>query len=508
MKGIDRILTKYPSLKSVAFFHSHILWPSHFETELELIEKFQEKGIKGVNFVCNDALKSCDLNATSEINTCSKCMQSRKNGLSLAKSTFKSIPVKLKDYTFNFSKDVTVGEFKSIHYKSFDVGYAVLSTIVSRYKDPYITIDKYRREIEILAKNAIGAYEFFLKQLTHIQPDLVVLFNGRHAYTRALLRACEAVGIKFFTHERGANQGKYMLFENTLPHDITYFQQCMKESWEGSIHPVPQRIEIAKKFYEDTSKGKSQSWFSFTENQRADLLPVEWNASDYNVVLFLSSEDEFIAIGDKWISPLFTNQLEGLQYIFSKQGDPGNFKYYIRIHPNSKTAVEFVKNVCRFESNRIRIILPDSPISTYQLLFNANKVVTFGSSVGIEATFWGIPSINLGVSFYKGIGVTYNPPSRENVIPMLTDRKLPPMNKSGTYKYAYHLSTFGYEFEIYRPDSLMSGSYRGYNLQAIPKLSQIAFANHIKRPVFINRLLTKAEVTLRYYLHLKRTVSR
>ncbi|WP_375585602.1 hypothetical protein [Cyclobacterium xiamenense] len=508
MKGIDRILTKYPSLKSVAFFHSHILWPSHFETELELMEKFQDKGIAGVNFVCNDVLKSCDLNATSEIDTCSKCIQIRRKGLRLAQSSFKSIPVKFKVHAFYFPKGISVDEFKSTHYKNFDVGYAVLSTIVSRYRDPYITIGKYRSEIEVLVKNAIGLYEFFVEQLTLIQPDLVVLFNGRYAYTRALLRACEVVGIKYFTHERGANQTKYMLFENTLPHDLAYFEKCMKTSWEGGIHPVSEKIEIAKRFYENRRMGKSQSWFSFTENQIPDLLPVEWNANDYNVVFFLSSEDEFIAIGDQWVSPLFTTQLDGLEYIFSKQADIENFKYYIRIHPNSRSAVEFVKKVSQLESDQIRIILPESPISTYQLLFNANKVVTFGSTVGIEAAFWGIPSINLGVSFYKQLNVTYNPASRENVIPMLTDRKLPPKNKSGTYRYAYHLSTFGYQFEIYYPESLMSGRYRGYNLQAIPRLSQIAFANHIKRPVFINRLLTKAEVKLRYYLHLRRTFGR
>lgn len=39
MRGIERILTIYPLIKSVAIFHSHILWPSYFEIELEMVVK-------------------------------------------------------------------------------------------------------------------------------------------------------------------------------------------------------------------------------------------------------------------------------------------------------------------------------------------------------------------------------------------------------------------------------------------------------------------------------------
>ena len=56
--------------KKVAFFHSHLFWIPHFETELELINKFQKSGSEVISYVCNAGLKKCDSNVNGSLKTC------------------------------------------------------------------------------------------------------------------------------------------------------------------------------------------------------------------------------------------------------------------------------------------------------------------------------------------------------------------------------------------------------------------------------------------------------
>jgi hypothetical protein len=53
----------------------------------------------------------------------------------------------------------------------------------------------------------------------------------------------------------------------------------------------------------------------------------------------------------------------------------------------------------------LTLIGPRDKHSSYQLLDQSDVVVTFGSTIGLEATFWGKPSILLGRSAWEDAGV-------------------------------------------------------------------------------------------------------
>jgi hypothetical protein len=490
---------KSSELKHVMFFHSHNLWPSHFETELELIELLKKEGIKISSFICNGTLVGCDINPSNNLNQCSKCINIRKKGydlISLLDNVIEVKPDKNKPFPIA-EKIISIEDVKKLHYKNFDVGYAALSSIVSRVRNPYITYDDYKTEFDNLIQKSIGTYNFFLSKLEHLKPDAVIIFNGRFAYSRALVRACEALGIKYYTHERGASKDKYMLFENALPHDISYFNKLLQESWDNKQVKEDEKVSIGKQFYIERAKGKQQSWFSFTDKQNKDELPEYWDENKHNIVIYLSSEDEFIAIGDQWGKTLFKNQIDGLKYIFRDTFDAKMIKFYIRIHPNSKTLKKFIEEIFEFENEQIRIIHPESTISSYKLLKKADKIITFGSTMGIEATYWGKPSINLGNCFYKDLNVTYNPNDVGEVITFINNLTLLPKHKLNTLKYGYHLSSVGYDFEIYHPAGIMKGTFKGKDLQAEEGFHGKLYSNKIKRPYRIRKLLQQLELKIR-----------
>jgi len=107
---------------------------------------------------------------------------------------------------------------------------------------------------------------------------------------------------------------------------------------------------------------------------------------------------------------------------------------------------------------------PESPINSYDLMHASNKILTFGSTVGIEATYWGKPSILLGPSFYKAFEATHNPESYEELMAMLLDKDLKALAQENTLPYGFHINSFGIPFKIYKPKNLFEGEFKGFDL--------------------------------------------
>ena len=117
------------------------------------------------------------------------------------------------------------------------------------------------------------------------------------------------------------------------------------------------------------------------------------------------------------------------------------------------------------------------------MIKKSDKVLTFGSTVGIEAVYWGTPSILAGIAFYKDLGGTYNPESHEILIQLLTS-ELKPKNKQLALMYGYYYNTYGIQFKYYKPDSFLSGKFKNERL----KITQYALIK-----IRIHKKMTKIE---------------
>jgi hypothetical protein len=81
------------------------------------------------------------------------------------------------------------------------------------------------------------------------------------------------------------------------------------------------------------------------------------------------------------------------------------FNFLVRIHPNAgwKTWTELRRMTSALKKNGITYVLPWEIPSTYELLQKINLAATWGSTVCIEATALGIPTINLGRTPYDNV---------------------------------------------------------------------------------------------------------
>ena len=88
------------------------------------------------------------------------------------------------------------------------------------------------------------------------------------------------------------------------------------------------------------------------------------------------------------------------------------------------------------EYPNVTVVPPDSMVSSYTLLFNAEKVVTFGSTIGIEAVYWNKPSVLLRGAYYMKLGGCYVPKTPAEAVE-LVKAELMPQGSEGAIKYGF-----------------------------------------------------------------------
>jgi len=464
----------------VAVFSTFVRWTPHFETELEIIQRHLDAGDTVHHYICNGELEICDQiidhrffekknPLINPIKICKQCIAKRKRGSSLLSNTVQEFSVyrfdeslEGVDLKFTFS---SLDELRDYSIDGYDIGESIASSLISHTRNPYLNPYDYS---ELIRRLFISCYKTYSSTLTTLKReiyDVAYVFNGRFSVTRSILRACQLTGTECLIHERGSSIHSYELFRNVTPHDLTYRLNEILRYWEMEPNQ-DKKIAIGSSFFEERAKGIQQSWYPFVNDQEKGLLPPDWDSSKNNIVIFNSSEDEYAAIGKEWKNPIYDDQLIALQQILSESLIVNNVKLrlYLRVHPNLKDVDnDYMRGIYALDSNKINIIKPESPVSTYDLIKACNNVLTFASTVGIEAVYWGKPSILAGISLCRDLDATYNPASHKELIEMLVS-DLPPKDKSKAIIFGYYMKTFGVLFRYFQAEGVASGKFKGVDL--------------------------------------------
>ena len=339
----------------------------------------------------------------------------------------------------------------------------------------------------------MSVYRSMQNYLEQHSVDRVYLFNGKHAVQRAALRACQSKEVDCYVTERGHDADSYELFPNVLPHDLEYRVEQIRLSWEDAREEA-ERPAIAAKFYEERAARIAQDWFAFASQQESDRLPDNWDPTKRNIAIYTSSEDEFGGIGTQWLGPLYEHQLEGLRRIAADLEHCADVHLYLRIHPNAEGLQNSREAGIRdLRSSNLTIIPAEADIDSYALMRGSDKVLTFGSTMGIEAVYWGVPSVLAGRSLYRDLGGTYTPATHEDLIELLLS-DLEPQDRAGALAYGYYNKTFGTPLTYVRADDPQTASFKGEYIVPNRWLGHVA--NRIRRLPKVNRLVSSVSRSL------------
>jgi hypothetical protein len=291
--------------------------------------------------------------------------------------------LKLKTNSMAVAKNDLIDEIKGIVYDP-----SKYADLIKRKSHAYIETFRYTEQF--ILNNSI---------------EKVYTFNGRFLHERAVWDACKNLGITCNFHEKveSTRGNSYWIFKNGV-HDSLERSEAINNFWETSQIPLAHKIEIAENWLTKRKLGITQK---FTRHQVSRLIP------DYfgkKIVLFLhSSNDELMASGLSGLTPWGDQQsiITKLEEIINKIPD---LKLIVRLHPNllSKHFYEQAHWQEFAKSLECRVIYPDEPFDTYQLINDALFVVTCGSTTGIEASMMHKPSILLGQALHESLGATIN----------------------------------------------------------------------------------------------------
>lgn len=242
------------------------------------------------------------------------------------------------------------------------------------------------------------------------QVDEVYIYNGRMVSYWPVRVAAQEFGVPFSVYEYPPfGVEHYSLTPNLIPHSRIEYARLAARHWEEKV-----------------AEGDSEDWLATAskwllarqrrelEGQqitllgdalsrvKINLLPNSWARENFNIVFFPSSQYEFAGLPN-YFGELNLCQADVIEDV--ARAFPAS-RVTIRMHPNqSFTDRNFLASIERIaDLPAIEIVDPPSPVDSYRLAQEADVVVTFGSTMTIEASALGATVIEAGLPFYSELG--------------------------------------------------------------------------------------------------------
>lgn len=336
-------------------------------------------------------------------------------------------------------------EIKGFSIDKVDIGQAAYSSYIGLSRDQDLEGKLARWSQNKLLRTSETLLRWF-QDLLHVQHiRRIVLYNGRHNQYRPLLRAGQRESIHVDILEfSGQDAGCVYIFQNELPQDIDVLNRYIEKKWKAY---KGDSVKASDSYYSfKRAGGVINDKKSYVLGQKEGELPEDWDPSMHNIAIFNSSEDEYTALGGDYDKTLYANQTKAIVMICNSLRDDPSIMIWLRIHPNLKNVKwSFAQKLLKLgtQFTNVRVIPGDSPVSSYALLDACNTVLSFGSTMGVEAVYAGKPSILVGRCVYERLGSVYTPQSHDEVISLLRQRNLPSLSLEGAMKVAVFWSEGG-----------------------------------------------------------------
>lgn len=403
---------RFDSMAEKVLLHvAYPLWRKNSLVTLARAKQLQAEGHDVTVTYCANTGGTCAVNYMGNPLTCLVCQTSTRR---VAKQlNLPAIPLKANSQD---CEPISFAERKSLVE-------GVLSGLISTFRlfapeirrarsMRFIARRYYRTSLSLLAA---------MKQVVREQqPDRVEVFNGRHACSKFCLLAAERFKLPFNTLEVTPQQ-QPIVFKGHTAHDRFGIQRRI-------LNLVPD-FELAARFFE---RQQSPRHNKFAKRHATSFTPPEAAGYRKKITFFLSSQDEFASLGKAWKSPFVDAEV-----VAEASRRWPNYFFCVRFHPNQADVGSDIISPFRevAERENVQVFYPTDTANTYQLIDWSDVVVTFGSTVTVEACWRGKPAIMLGPSFYDQLEIADTPASPEEFYGLL-GQELQPKDRTNAARVA------------------------------------------------------------------------
>jgi len=376
------------------------------------------------------------------------------NRISYKNSNFRSIELFSKDF-----HDEARDNFKEIPH----IDELVKHQIVIFLKDSAPCLKHSQKLMTSFRSLAYTIDTAVRRTLSKFPQASVYVFNGRFlpeaiAATRAKEYGCKLSFIETFSIDW---RDRYWIFERPV-HSSEYRSEVMSQH----SHDVDYKVleNVGTHWMSNRKLGVSQNFsskmsrrYSFDNNNKRKI-----------IVFFHSSEDELVTT-DLSKSP-WVNQFHAIKVLRDIVVRNNDWKLVIRVHPNLST--KSTREIRKWNSfaddismESVEFIPYNSRINSYDLLECASIIVTFGSTIGVEAVLAGKISLLMSNAFHEPMGICRTVRSEfeiEDLMKSYTSNRLSPSSESqkNAYSYAYFMATAGISLREVKRESVNLGTNR------------------------------------------------
>lgn len=446
-----------------------------YETELELIRKHEKSGDTVRVLQCAGNLANCYWNQEHRNSYCAMCRSKFKNGWAILNPGDK---VELKQFPPNtlMPFDIplvfnSVDDLKRYRYDNENIGLGVAASLISAFRDHRFNTYLYHNEVIRELNTTMQVYDTLKREFEEFKPDRVYVFNGRIATHLPAVLLCKRMGIEYFSYEVGGTQSSYLLWKNSTVHSLHVMHEEIERLWSAG---GAEREKTARLFFEQKRAGVDhEKIISFTKYQTKSLLPKGFNKDKKNIAIFNTTIDEYAATEDFESSLYAPDETAGIRRILETFEVDDRYMFYLRVHPHMKevpSTISQMQDIRELNSRfgNLCVIWPAEVVDSYALLDACEKIITFSSTIGIEAAYWGKPSILAGRALYEHLDCIYIPKTHEELVRLLK-KDLAPLPAASALKYAFWEMSYGIPFEYFKEtgfkDELATGTFDGVEIK-------------------------------------------
>jgi len=365
---------------------------------------------------------------------------------------------------FATNRLTTMEDLKNMSYKGAALGIGAASSLISFTGDEEPDVRAHSDLINRYLRASALVFESACLLMRQYEPKSVLVFNGRLACARAVVEAAQQFQISCLLHERGATFQRYEIFDSEINH-MPYMRQRIRHAWGLA---GTDREALGRSFFDRRRNGDGIGWTSFIGDQERGFIPPR--GANRRLVYFSSNNDEY-ATASEMAHTLFKSQRHAVCFLVEWVGQQTNVELVIRVHPGAQTrSLREREWWDSLDGANVKLIPSASKTDSYALAESADTVLTYNSSIGVEASFFGKPVILLGDTDYRGFGCAYEPETIEDLEALLARTTLPPKPPENALPFGHYYLTFGCEYRVYQPFNLFQGSFMGLELGAGPKL--------------------------------------
>lgn len=397
------------------------------------------------------------------------------------------VSIKYCDISSHFVVD-DVENVKKLSYKGVDIGYGALSSYISltRNMEPDFKSVETLNYFNDLIKQQVLLTDILEQVIYDFSPSLFYFHNGRFAQYKPCLGVARTHKIDFICTEtllKVSGEAMKNNFCNDIPHSVKANFQHYNEFWD-SFSNYNEKVSVAESFFNNRRFGKYAGDKIYVANQKHGKLPTDWNNDLENIVIFNSSEDEFCAVGKEVDNAkIYKTQLEGIKDIMSHFEQDQSKHFYLRIHPNlSNIRYSYHTDLYKLSYRNLTIVPATSDISTYALMDAASKVIVFGSTMGIESSYWKKTVICAGYALYALLDVVYMPKNTAELYTLINTVNLPT-------KYSENILKYGLYYMSDKHDSFKYIENGMYNYRIIGRLYKWPRYCKTLRSSFLNMII-------------------